>query len=285
MKILIFGATGMLGNAVLRVFDDSDDHEAFGTVRGIATAALLPPHLQDRLVAGIDVLDHDDCIRAMDRVRPDVVINCIGLVKQLANANDPLDALPINAMLPHRLARLSAAMNARFIHMSTDCVFSGRDGLYRESDFADADDLYGRSKYLGEVDYPNAITLRTSIIGHELGGGARSLVGRFLAQDGSVQGYSKAIFSGLPTVELARVIKDYVLPRPEMNGLWHVSAEPIDKLELLRLVAKAYGKQIEIRPDDSVRIDRSLNSDRFRAETGFEPLPWPELVRSMCNFG
>ena len=176
-------------------------------------------------------------------------------------------------------------MNARFIHMSTDCVFSGRDGLYRESDFADADDLYGRSKYLGEVDYPNAITLRTSIIGHELGGGARSLVGWFLAQDGSVQGYSKAIFSGLPTVELARVIKDYVLPRPEMNGLWHVSAEPIDKLELLRLVAKAYGKQIEIRPDDSVRIDRSLNSDRFRAETGFEPLPWPELVRSMCNFG
>jgi dTDP-4-dehydrorhamnose reductase len=217
------------------------------------------------------------------KVKPHVVINCIGLIKQLAEADDPLSAIPINALLPHRLARLCDVAGARLVHMSTDCVFAGTKGMYTEADMSDAKDLYGRSKYLGEVDYPHAITLRTSIIGHELSG-AHSLVGWFLAQQGSVRGFRRAIFSGLPTVELARVIRDHVIPHPELRGLYHVSAEPINKFDLLTLVARAYGKTIDITPDDKLAIDRSLDSSRFRQATGYQPEPWPELVRRMREF-
>jgi dTDP-4-dehydrorhamnose reductase len=187
-------------------------------------------------------------------------------------------------MLPHRLARLAALVDARLIHVSTDCVFTGKKGDYRESDVPDAQDLYGRSKLLGEVDYPNAITLRTSIIGTELRD-AHGLVGWFLAQRGSVKGYSKAVFSGLPTVALAHVIRDYVLPNPALRGVWHVSAAPIAKYDLLKLVAAEYGMDIDIVPDDTLVIDRSLDSSRFRLETGWKPLSWPTLIASMRQFG
>ena len=156
--------------------------------------------------------------------------------------------------------------------------------MYTEADAADAKDLYGRSKYLGEVDYPHAITLRTSIIGHELDG-ARSLIGWFLAQEGSVKGYKRAIFSGLPTVEIARVIRDHVIPHSELHGVYHVSAEPINKFDLLTLVAQTHRKTIDISADDQLVIDRSLDSTRFRRATGFAPKPWPELINSMRDFG
>jgi dTDP-4-dehydrorhamnose reductase len=156
--------------------------------------------------------------------------------------------------------------------------------MYTEGDIADAFDLYGRSKYLGEVDYPNAITLRTSIIGHEMNG-ARSLVSWFLAQDKAVKGYKKAIFSGLPTVEIARTIRDFVIPRPDLHGVYHVSAQPISKFDLLSLVADIYEKKIEILPDESFAINRSLDSTRFRVETGFQPKPWGDLIKSMHQFG
>ena len=283
MKILVLGATGMLGNALLREFAASSGIDAWGTVRSGRAARLLPSDVQDRLVHGIDVTDIDQVTTALRTVRPDVVVNCIGLVKQLASADDPLEAIPINALVPHRLARLCDLARARFIHMSTDCIFSGKAGMYVEGDPSDAKDLYGRSKYLGEVDYPNAITLRTSIIGHELDG-ARSLINWFLSQEGTTRGFGKAIFSGLPTVEIARVIRDHVLPNPDLHGVWHVSADPIDKLSLLRLVADAYSKTIDIVPDDGLVIDRSLDSTRFRRATGFSPKPWPALVASMAEF-
>jgi len=212
-----------------------------------------------------------------------VVINCVGVVKQLESAEDPLVVLPINALLPHRLVRLCETNGARFVHVSTDCVFSGKRGNYQEHDPADADDLYGRSKYLGEVDYPNAITLRTSIIGHELST-THGLIGWFLSQAGQVRGYRRAIFSGLPTVELARVIRDYVLSQPELRGVYHVSAAPISKYDLLTLVAKTYGRTTQIVPDDNVVIDRSLDSLRFRQATGYEPPVWLDLVRRMHEF-
>ena len=195
----------------------------------------------------------------------------------------PLAAIPVNAVLPHRLARLCALAGARLIHLSTDCVFAGDKGMYREDDLPDAQDVYGRTKLLGEVDYPHALTLRTSIIGHELAS-HHSLVCWFLSQHGPVRGYSQAIFSGLPTVEIARVIDKYVLDRPELHGLYHLSAEPIDKLSLLQLVAKTYGKENEITEDRSMVIDRSLDSTRFRSATGYRPEPWPDLIRRMHEF-
>jgi dTDP-4-dehydrorhamnose reductase len=220
----------------------------------------------------------------LDRVRPAVVINCVGLVKQLADADDPLAALPVNALLPHRLARLCALTGTRLIHVSTDCVFSGRKGGYRESDDADAGDLYGRSKLLGEVDYANAMTLRTSIIGHELAS-AHGLIGWFLSQQGSVRGFTRAIFSGLPTGELARVMKDFVVPRPDLRGVYHVAADPISKYDLLHVVNQEYGRGLDIRADGQLRIDRSLDGTRFREATGYVAPPWPWLVAEMRAFG
>lgn len=284
MRVLVLGASGMLGNAAFRLFAESDGFDVMGTVRGERSRNLFSKSLQSALISGVDVENVDNLMRVVGDTRPDVVINCIGLVKQLAEADDPLAAIPINSLLPHRLARLCAVAGARFIHMSTDCVFSGSKGMYAESDPSDAKDLYGRSKFLGEVDYPNAVTLRTSIIGHELEG-ARSLVGWFLAQSGPVKGFRRAIFSGLPTVEIARLIRDHVLPNPYLHGPHHVSADPINKYDLLRLVADAYGKSVDIEADDSFVIDRSLDSSRFRSITGFQPKPWGELVKSMKDFG
>lgn len=284
MKVLVLGASGMLGNAVFRLFAESDGVEVIGTVRGERSKRLLPEALRSSIISGVDVESMDSLTRVLGEAQPDVVVNCIGLVKQLAEADDPLVAIPINTLLPHRLARLCALSGARFVHISTDCVFAGVKGMYVEDDPADAQDLYGRSKFLGEVDYPNAITLRTSIIGHELDG-ARSLVGWFLAQSGAVKGFNKAVFSGLPTVELARLIRDYVLPNPQLHGLYHVSAEAINKYDLLQLVADVYGKTTEIVPNESLVIDRSLDSTRFRSATGFQPKPWADLIASMKQFG
>lgn len=283
-RVLVIGASGMLGNAVLRLFSQSPNYEVFGSVRSSAVRRLLPENLQPNLIDGVDVEHADSLMRLFDIARPNVVINCVGLVKQLAQAGEPLAAIPLNALLPHRLARLCAVAGARFVHISTDCVFSGSKGMYTESDAADAGDLYGRSKFLGEVDYPHAITLRTSIIGHELTG-AHSLVNWFLAQEGRVMGFRRAIFSGLPTVEIARVIRDYVIPNPELHGLYHLSSAPINKFDLLKLVAATYSKSIDIIPDEQLVIDRSLDSNRFRQTTGFEPKSWPELITSMHNFG
>ena len=282
-KVLVLGATGMLGNALLRLFAQSAGYEAVGSARSTSALCLLPADLSDRVVCGVDVEQVDSLISLFSKVQPDVVINCIGLVKQLAEADDPLAAIRINSLLPHRLARLCSVAGARLVHMSTDCIFSGAQGMYTEADMSDAKDLYGRSKYLGEVDYPHAITLRTSIIGHELNGG-HSLVGWFLAQQGSVKGFRRAIFSGLPTVELAKVIRDYVIPHPDLHGVHHVSADPINKFDLLTLISNVYGKKIDIATDDHFIIDRSLDSSRFRKATGYQPQPWPELVRLMCEF-
>lgn len=282
-RVLVLGATGMLGNAVIQVFCSSPGYEAIGSARSAALLKYLPQEIAGKLIIGHDLENQDQLIDLFYQASPDIVINCVGLVKQLSQANDPIQAILINALLPHRLARLAALSGARLVHMSTDCVFSGSKGDYTEEDLPDAYDLYGRSKLLGEVDYPNAITLRTSIIGHELNG-ARSLINWFLLQEGSTKGYEKAIFSGLPTVEIARLIRDHVLTHPELRGLYHVSADPINKFDLLSLVARVYGKTIDIKPDDSVSIDRSLNSTRFRRETGYQSAPWPDLVNEMFQF-
>jgi len=284
MKLLVLGAGGMLGSALVRYFSSDEAVDVYGTVRSYGASGHFDALPSVTLLQGVDVENHDVLLEVFERVRPDVVLNAIGLVKQLKAADDPLAALPINSLLPHRLARLSSLIGARLVHISTDCVFSGEKGAYLESDVPDCTDLYGRSKLLGEVDYPNAVTLRTSMIGHEVSG-KRSLVEWFLSQNAQAKGYRRAIFSGLPTVEIARVIRDYVLPHPELHGVYHLSADPISKYDLLKMVARVYGKSIEIEPDDSLVIDRSLDSSRFRAATGFVPKSWDEMIAAMHEFG
>ncbi len=283
MHVLILGASGLLGSSLLRYFAGLEGITVSGTVRRQADAALFPASLGGQLRANVDVLS-PDLLQLLDEIKPDIIVNCVGLVKQLSSADDPLQAIPLNALLPHRLAALATDLNARLIHFSTDCVFRGTVGMYRESDLPDASDLYGRSKLLGEVTYSNAITLRTSLIGHEMMG-ARSLINWFLAQRGTINGFTGAVFSGLPTVEIASVIAKYVFPRPDLCGLYHLSAEPINKYELLSLVAEIYNKNIEIQPCEAPKIDRSLDSSLFRGATGYTPPPWRQLVTYMHEFG
>lgn len=283
MRILVLGASGMLGNAVLRVMSEKQDWAVFGTVRSSSVSRFFSDGIAQRLITGCDVGDHDAMVKVFAQVRPNVVINCIGLIKQLADADDSLQAIPINSLLPHRLAGLCALVGARLVHMSTDCIFSGVRGGYTENDPSDAKDLYGKSKFLGEVDYPHAITLRTSIIGHELQS-AHGLIDWFLSQQGRCKGYKQAIFSGLPTVALAQIIRDVVIPHIDLSGVYHVAAEPISKYNLLRLVADVYDKTIDIVPDDQLVIDRSLNADRFRMATGYQVPQWPELIKLMHSY-
>ncbi|MBZ1350110.1 SDR family oxidoreductase [Alcaligenaceae bacterium LF4-65] len=280
MRILILGASGMLGNALYRFFSTSENYVTYGTCRSLSLSELLPAKLQQNLIQDINVENESSVTELLSRIRPNVVVNCVGLVKQLAEANDAIAAIKINALLPHQLARHCKQVNARLIHVSTDCVFSGAKGMYTEQDLPDAQDLYGRSKLLGEVDYDNAITLRTSIIGHEINS-HHGLVDWFLSQTGEVKGYRKAVFSGLPTVELARVIRDFVIPNSTLHGTYHVSASPINKYELLKLVADVYNKSIAIVPDDNLTINRALTSARFKLATGYKPATWPELIRQM----
>lgn len=280
MKVLVLGVSGMLGNAVFRVMHENHGWSVQGTVRFNHAPAVFSETQRKQIITGFDVLDHDALTKLFTEIRPDVVINCVGLIKQLADVDDPLITLPINAMLPHRLANLCGLISARLIHVSTDCVFSGTKGNYQETDVSDAVDLYGKSKFIGEVDYPHAITLRTSIIGHELNS-ANGLISWFLTQEKSCQGYTRAIFSGLPTVVLAQIMRDVVLPAHHLHGVYHVAAQPISKYDLLKLVADIYGKEIEIIPDSKLVIDRSLNAEKFNRATGYAPPSWRELVQVM----
>lgn len=275
MKILILGANGMFGSMVASVLNQNSAYSVEQTMRpGVPThagVADVPTH-------SCDVLDIDALMKVLLDVRPDVVVNCTGLIKQRPEAADLLAIFPINALFPHRLSRLCAAIEARLIQFSTDCVFSGKTGNYTDDSPSDIHDNYGLSKRVGEIsDQAHVLTLRTSIIGHEANS-AYQLIDWFLSQQGPIKGYSRAIFSGLPTAEMARILADYVLPKADLHGLFNVSADPISKHDLLLIVREEYEKQIEILPDETVAINRSLNSSAFRDLTGYAPPSWNELV-------
>lgn len=279
MRVLVLGATGMLGNAVFRMFSQHPEWNVHGTVRSRESAALFPSHLANRL-ATVDDIQNEDCLlNLFNDLRPAVVINCVSLPRERMKSGGPLEFIPIFGLLPHRLAAVCGRTQARLVHISTDAVFSGAKGGYTEDDPADAQDLYGLSKFIGELHDPNTVTIRTSMIGHELRS-AYGLIGWFLKQK-QCRCYSKAIFSGLPTVTLAQIIRDIVIPRQDLSGIYHVAAQPISKYDLLRLVADVYGQTVDIIKDESVIIDRSLNPGRFRAATGYTPPEWPDLIKIM----
>ena len=283
MKVLVLGASGMIGSAMVRVLNEAKEWQVFGTLRSEAAKRFFSPSIASRLLTNIDVDSHDALVRAFAQVKPDVVINCIGLTKHHQEASDPLLAIPVNALLPHRMAALCAVVGARLVHVSTDCIFSGAKGSYVEEDAADASDLYGKSKFLGEVNYPHTITLRTSTIGHELET-TYGLLEWFLSQEDSCKGFHQAIFSGLPNTVFAQIVRDIVIPRADLSGLYHVGAAPIGKYDLLRLIADVYGKSIDVIRDEGFVIDRSLDSTRFYKATGYDAPSWPTLVQSMYMF-
>lgn len=282
MKVLILGVGGMLGHKLWQVFQHQFD--TWGTVRSsYAAYARYDLFKPTRIINGVDAFNFDSVIHAFALAQPDVVVNAIGIVKQLAETKDPVVSLTINSLFPHRLADLCRAEGVRLIHISTDCVFSGHKGMYKESDVADATDLYGLTKLLGEVSGPGCLTIRTSIIGRELNT-RHGLLEWFLGSAGrKIKGYTNAIFSGFPTIILARILADVITKYKDLAGIYHVSSEPINKYKLLCLFRDAYRVPVEIEPFSDFHCDRSLDSSRFRATTGFSPAPWTEMVQVMAS--
>lgn len=282
MRVLILGATGMLGHKAWQILKGELEAwvAARSSYRENARYGLFDPQCY---LGGTDVSDFDTVVRAVARAHPEIIVNCIGIIKQLPTAKDPLTSLTVNSLFPHRLANLCQASDARLIHISTDCVFSGRKGMYTEEDVSDAEDLYGRSKFLGEVDRPRCLTLRTSIIGRELNT-ANGLVEWFLSNaGGKVRGFTHAWYSGLTALALARVIADVIEHHPDLSGVYQISSDPITKYDLLCFIRKEAGISVEIEPDPSVQVNRTLDSSRFRLATGFVPQSWPAMIREMVS--
>jgi dTDP-4-dehydrorhamnose reductase len=279
-KVLILGASGLIGSGLFQHLSTQAGLQVVGTVRSKNLIECFPKRLRKNLLSGVDVMEGVKTLNLISRLHPNILINCVGLTKHLPVGNDPLAAIPLNAYLPHYLAAHCKKEGVRLIHISSDCVFSGAKGGYRESDIPDATDIYGKSKALGEVDDGRALTLRTSTIGHELAS-AHGLLNWFLSQADQCYGFKKAVFSGVPTVELARIISDFVIPSPNLVGLYHVAGKRISKYSLLEMIASEYDKNIKIIPDNRFIIDRSLDGRKFSKAVGYKPPSWPKLIKMM----
>lgn len=284
-RVLIFGATGMLGHKLAQVLSASAD-----VVIAVRGASRWPDRIPVVHIANdLDVRKTDQLAHVLDTFQPDFVLNAAGLVKQSPEACDSLDTFAVNALFPNVLALLCESRAIRLVHYSTDCVFSGaREGKrgshgYRELDPPDSRDAYGLSKLLGEPSARTTLVLRTSIIGHELRG-FTSLLEWFLAQgSGPVSGFTNALFTGLTTLELSRVTSTILRSHAGLSGLWHVSAPPITKHDLLGIVKDCYRRNTVIKPQSEFYCDRRLDGTRFSETTGWQAPAWPEMIEEMRN--
>jgi len=271
MRVLILGITGMLGHVLWQDFQK--EFEVFGTVRKSWGE-------QSRIIEGVNAASGEGIDLAFKKAKPEIVINCIGIIKQLKEARDPIISITVNSLFPHMLARKCREADCRLIHISTDCVFSGNKGNYSEDDMPDPVDLYGHSKLLGEVAHDNALTLRTSLIGRELKS-KNGLLEWFLAQSGSTRGYRKAVFSGLTTFSFARVLRSIITSHPDLEGIYHIASAPINKYDLLCRFRDAFNKSIDIIPDESLMLDRSLDPGKFKRNTKIKIPSWDEMINEL----
>jgi len=281
--ILILGGTGMLGHKIFQ-------HYLLrfpGTLCTMHSKASDAPYSRiamfqsPQVIEGIDGLDFKKLSHLLLRLKPDFIVNCIGVIKQREEASSHISTITLNSLLPHQLAELCSKWGGRLIHFSTDCVFSGCQGMYKEDDPSDAEDLYGKTKFLGETTEANALTIRTSIIGRELAN-HRSLLDWFLSNKGGhVKGYRKSIYTGVTTNHLAEVVADIILHYPQLHGVYQVASEPISKYELLCLLKEAYALDVVIDPVDGEDTNRSMDGSRFHAATGYVSPSWPTLVQQL----
>lgn len=284
-NVMILGTNGMLGSMLVRRWSDAGLFNLYAGVRS-AVSPCLEPSIKE-VFTGLDaaVFDPGTQDRLADFIKRqgvEVVVNCIGVIKQRAGGQDPVVTTAVNALFPHQIAQICSSAQARMLHVSTDCVFSGARGGYVESDITDAQDFYGRSKALGEVGEPH-LTLRTSIIGPELADGeGLGLLAWLLRQKGpSVPGYSRAIFSGVTTLTLAELMARIIHEHPAMSGLFHVASEPIDKCTLLGKINQAFGLGLEIVPDPALAIDRSLAAGQIKACMAYTAPAWDDQLSAL----
>lgn len=280
MKVVVLGATGMLGHKILQVL--SKYFDVTGTVRKELQYFSVPKPLENlKIIGTVNASDFKSVEQALKKTSPDVIINSVGIIKQLPEAHDPIVSISINSLFPHLLEQYCANKDIRLIHYSTDCVFSGTNGNYTEEDIPDAIDLYGRSKLLGELIGKNCLTLRTSIIGRELSS-SHGLIEWFLSKKGkTVKGYKNAVFSGLTTNAHATILKEIILNYPDLEGLFHLAAEPISKYDLLCLVKNLYNLDVSIEPEYREVSNRSLNGSKFKSATKIIIPCWSEMIKDM----
>lgn len=272
----------MLGHKVWQAFEKRFD--TWVTIRGsVELWQRLPFFNKEKVIENIDAFSQESITKALDRVQPEVVVNCIGIVKRLQESESPIPAIMINALLPHRLEELCKKSRIRLIHISTDCVFSGKGGNYKEEDLPDPYDLYGRTKLLGEVEGNSCLTLRTSMIGRELTRTA-GLLEWFLSQRSkTVQGYKNAVFTGFITSELASILANIVANHHGLQGLYHISSHPINKYDLLYMIKTALDLEITIEEYEGVLIDRSLNSSKLREILDYDPPTWEDMIQRLSE--
>lgn len=285
MRVLILGASGMLGHKLFQRLAESG-HDVTGVVRAVradSPLARIPLFTGPNVVWNVDAMNWPRLERVLQEYRPEVVVNALGVIKQRTQIAAPAIWIQINALLPHLVGDTVAVWGGRLVHISSDCVFSGHRGGYLETDVTDADDLYGRTKALGEVtDRTNAVTLRTSIIGRELHH-HRSLLDWLLSQNhGRVQGYSRVIYSGSTTLEMATVVDRVIREHPALHGLYQVATEPISKDALIRRLIGAHRLDIKVATVDTPVSDRSFSGARFTAATGYLSPSWPRLVEALA---
>ena len=281
MKILIFGASGMNGKVIYDSFSNNANYQVYGTIREVNLKKFFNENFHKNLLPFTFTHNEEELDWIFQFVKPDLVINCIGVIKHKALEQNKSKMYEINALFPKTLKELCNKYSCRMIHFSTDCVFLGTKGNYNEESIPDSIDDYGKSKLEGEIcDEKNVITIRLSLIGHELNSNLQ-LIDWFLSQEKKVNGYKKAIFSGITNIELFNILEKYIINNNSLNGLYHVSANPIDKFSILDITSKIYKKDIIILPDETVTVDRSLDSTRFKKITSYIPPSWEEMIRKL----
>jgi len=284
-RLLVLGAGGMLGHKVFQAAV-----RRYPLVTGALRERVtdypvedIPEFQTGKLIEGLDAMDLGSVDILLERLRPDIVVNCIGVIKQRSTGEEALSSITINALLPHRIAIKLAEWDGRLVHISTDCVFNGLRGSYSEDDVPNAGDLYGRTKLLGEVVGSNALTLRTSIIGRELRS-HRSLLDWFLSNDRSrVRGYVNAWWSGVTSNHLADLILSLVENYPDLSGLYQVSSSRMSKFSLLQLLCEAYDLAVAVDPDESVVVDRSLLGTKLENAIGYHCPDWSTLLSQLIS--
>jgi dTDP-4-dehydrorhamnose reductase len=282
LRLLILGGSGMLGHQLWRSL--CTRHEVWVTLRlPVAEFSAHQLFTPAKSIQVHDITDDKTVGQALGQVKPDAVINCVGLIKQHDSASDDGLMRCVNADFPHRLAKRCAEFGVRLIHFSTDCVFAGIKGKYTEDDLADATDLYGQTKHQGEVTEPHCMTLRSSVIGPEISS-SLALLNWFLSQRGeTIRGFTRAIYSGFTTIEMARIVERILTDHPSLSGIWQVASEPISKYDLLKLFQTKLDWEGTIEPDDAFVCDRSLDGSRFNQLTGYQPPSWEAMITELAK--
>jgi dTDP-4-dehydrorhamnose reductase len=284
MKILILGGQGMLGHKAFQILSRQfETYVTFQKARGAWQRFPMYQNAAAYTITDVDARQFDTVVAALAQVRPDVVINCIGIIKQLEAAKNPILSLEVNALFPHRLALLCGAAGSKLIQISTDCVFSGNKGGYTEQDNPDPVDLYGRSKLLGEVTRFPALTLRTSIIGRDFVKNIGLIEWLWGNRGQQIKGFTHAIYSGFSTQALVELMAKIIVNHPDLYGLYHVASNPISKYELLKRVNEAAKLNIKIDPDETFYCDRSLNANLFQTTTGLQPPSWKQMINNIVD--